>query len=624
MQLKGRLLSPDQRMKRQFTIYISVLAVAAVLSGGFYAYYDLQKKVSEASRERMQRRVASETTRFAEDFNREIQAAYFNFPTDRRSWEQQDWSEFNARYDHWRAQAAHPGLIRDFIFFQKQSEAGMLRYDSEARRFAEVEPDEDLRWLRSRIENSPEDARIFEDVFALVLPVFAQPVRSETLVFKSDANTSSVKLKTPERYGSLVVRLDEKVIREQVFPELVNKYFPEGDFHLSVSGAEDRVIFRTGSERVTPDFSASLLDLAPDNFVFFSNRELMPMAVRQVRPGMVVDHHIETRSFTRTSTGPEGMQSGSVKIEVQDGSRPGTSVFSTSIGSPKPWKLEVQHTAGSIDQFVRSERDQGLFIGAVVYLSLLGGIMAIIFSSVRAQRFAQRQIEFVSSVSHEFRTPLAVIYSAGENLADGVAKDRDQITRYGDLIKNEGRKLSGMVEQILEFAGARSGQRKFAFAPADLSAIAKEAVEQCSALLEDEGFQVETDLPDDLPQIRADADALSSAIQNLIRNAIKYSNGNRWIRVAVKNGSTTIKLQVEDKGIGISKSEIGQIFEPFYRSKAVVDSQIHGSGLGLALVRQIAEAHGGRVTAESEPGAGSLFTIEIPHNGEPGGDLAVG
>jgi signal transduction histidine kinase len=117
-----------------------------------------------------------------------------------------------------------------------------------------------------------------------------------------------------------------------------------------------------------------------------------------------------------------------------------------------------------------------------------------------------------------------------------------------------------------------------------------------------------------LPKITVDRNALSQAIQNLIINSIKYCNGKKWLEISAKNGDGHLKISVEDKGMGISKKEISQIFQPFYRSKSVVDAQIHGNGLGLSLVKQTIEAHGGRISVESEIGKGSRFTIHLPLN----------
>ena len=301
-----------------------------------------------------------------------------------------------------------------------------------------------------------------------------------------------------------------------------------------------------------------------------------------------------------------------VELHRDDGQRRTVFTTSTDGGQHGEWTLSVQHVDGSVSAFVNGVKRRNLGVGFGV-LALLGfAVGAIIYSTQRARLHAQRQVDFVSSVSHEFRTPLAVIYSAGENLADGVAKKREQINQYGNLIKGEGKKLSLMVEQILEFAGSDSGRRNFKLAYSSVRTIVEKAVEECRPQIEERGFVVETSIAESLPLINADRGALIQAIQNLIANSIKYSGDERWLSVAAENGGGIIKISVTDRGVGIGKSELRHVFEPFYRAKEVVEAQIHGNGLGLSIVKQIAEAHGGRVTAESEKGKGSTFVIEIP------------
>ncbi|HEX8637945.1 MAG TPA: HAMP domain-containing sensor histidine kinase, partial [Pyrinomonadaceae bacterium] len=273
------------------------------------------------------------------------------------------------------------------------------------------------------------------------------------------------------------------------------------------------------------------------------------------------------------------------------------------------WTLNVQHAAGSLEQFITDTRRKNLAVSFGI-LSLLGVSVVLIFvSAQRARMFAQKQVDFVSSVSHEFRTPLAVIYSAGENLADGVAKEETQVARYGNLIKGEGRKLTAMVEQILDFAGADSGRKKYDFREQNVAEIIEHALAECEPLIEEKGFSVEKEIAANLPTVVADKTALSRALQNLIVNSVKYSNGEKYMKISARNGDRRVKISIEDKGLGISKKDLPHIFEPFYRAASVVDEQIHGNGLGLSLVKQTVEAHKGEINVKSELGRGTEFTI---------------
>ena len=193
-----------------------------------------------------------------------------------------------------------------------------------------------------------------------------------------------------------------------------------------------------------------------------------------------------------------------------------------------------------------------------------------------------------------------------------MVRNENQISQYGSLIKREGRKLTAMVEQILDFAGANAGKKKYDLRETSVSEIIDKALAESQSLIEEKGIVVESEIAENLPPIVADKNALSQAIQNLIGNAVKYSNGEKWLKISARNGGGKVKIVVEDKGIGISAKDLGHVFEPFYRAKAVVDEQIHGNGLGLSLVKQIITAHKGVIKVESELEKGSRFTIELP------------
>lgn len=261
---------------------------------------------------------------------------------------------------------------------------------------------------------------------------------------------------------------------------------------------------------------------------------------------------------------------------------------------------------------MNAARRRNLIISSSVLSVLAASVALLVVSTRRAQELARQQMEFVAAVSHELRTPLAVIRSAAENLADGVIKDDEQIRQYGDLVRNEGRRLTEMVEQILEFAGIDSGQRAFVLHPVALPPILHDIVQASRALIHGAGIEVEYEMDDDLPCVLGDETALRRAFENLISNAIKYGEQGRWIGIRAKRSGREVHLTVADRGIGIDPSEHSRIFEPFYRAPDVIAARIQGAGLGLSLVQRIIEAHGGRIVVRSQPGHGSQFTVVLP------------
>ena len=604
-------------MKSSWVTSLAIGGVLLLLTLFLGFQYNWMYRANEAARDRMQRRVETDTKNFADDFNREMQAAYFNFQMDASDWDSANWAEFDARYDYWKGKTQYPELIREFIYFGKTPKQ-MLRYNFEKRTFETAEVPEDLISLRTKIEGETSFKPFYEDANALVMPVHDNESRFEQMLIKRTAEGIRPIVHMPERYGYLVVLINKETITTRILPDLTAKYFSEGDFRVSVKNKAEEPVFQSVGSQSVSDAQAPLFNLSPDNLVFFTDRAIRSGS--ESKPGIVVNQRIESHTFSRTEGHDDGTNSGTIKIELQPGNpasagekaKMRTSVIASRSNGDDPWTLNAQHVSGSIDAYIDNERNKSFAIGLGVYLLLVGAIAAIVLSALKSKRFAQQQIDFVSSVSHEFRTPLAVIYSASENLADGVTKDEEQVTRYGNLIKGEGKKLSSMVEQILEFAGARSGRRKYNLTETDVSAVAKSALAECAPLLKEKGFTVETNIAEDLPYVKGDADALSSAIQNLIQNSIKYGNRSRWLGLEVANGGGKIKLTVADRGIGVGDDDLQHIFEPFYRAKEVVDAQIHGNGLGLALVKEIAEAHGGTVRAKSDIGKGSEFTIEIP------------
>jgi signal transduction histidine kinase len=226
------------------------------------------------------------------------------------------------------------------------------------------------------------------------------------------------------------------------------------------------------------------------------------------------------------------------------------------------------------------------------------------------------QMDFVAGVSHELRTPVSVISSAAENLADGVVEAKPQVKQYGALIRNEAQRLAAMIEQVLLFAATRNNNKQYQPLPVPVAETIDSALADLAHLTAANGFTVEKEVAPGLPPVLADPKALGRCLQNLMTNALKYGAGGHWMAVRAHPGSGPeageILITVQDRGQGIDPVEIPHIFEPFYRGNAARASQTHGTGLGLSLAKEAAEAMGGKLTVTSQPGEGSAFTLHFP------------
>jgi signal transduction histidine kinase len=181
----------------------------------------------------------------------------------------------------------------------------------------------------------------------------------------------------------------------------------------------------------------------------------------------------------------------------------GTPVAGMRIGDDAgAWQLVVTHRSGSVDTAVAKARVRNLAISFGILLVLAFSIAMIVVSTGRAQRLAQQQMEFASAVSHELRTPLAVICSAGENLADGLVTGPEHAQIYGTLVRDEGRRLSRMIEQVLDFAGIQSGHKIYNLRPTSVSEVVRQALAACNAQIEQLGFVIDLQISENLPHCR--------------------------------------------------------------------------------------------------------------------------
>lgn len=218
----------------------------------------------------------------------------------------------------------------------------------------------------------------------------------------------------------------------------------------------------------------------------------------------------------------------------------------------------------------------------------------------------------MANVSHELRTPLAVIRLGAETLRRSDRLTPEQREGLQESILREVLHLSQLVENVLDVARLQKGTKRMALAPVDPFELVESVIDSYGAWIESRGFAVDLDLEDGIDEQMWDRDSVSRAVVNLIDNAIKYSGDSRTLRLALRNNGGAVEIEVTDQGVGIHPSEIQRIFDPYYRAQFSDTETQRGAGLGLTLVQQIVQAHGGRVEVDSEPGKGSTFRLVFP------------
>ena len=279
-------------MKRSVitNLFIGGLAVLLIMLG--VMQYHWQSQISENEAEKIQDQVQEDVDRFSQDFDREIQNAYFNFQTDADTWKSKDWTAFNERYDYWRSKTTYPTLIRDFYYLGTKGDDPPLRYDHQKREFMPAEDSAELRTLRERLGDGSDPDAVYADLFALVLPVQESGHKFERIMIRRTTSETPPPMTVPERYGNLVIVLDEPTVKDQVLRDLAQKYFPGQEFKLSINNKEGAKVFETLGGTDKSDAVAPLFDLSPNNFIFYASKDILPENGKQ-KESMVLTSRVE-------------------------------------------------------------------------------------------------------------------------------------------------------------------------------------------------------------------------------------------------------------------------------------------------------------------------------------------
>ena len=615
----NRIAVSLQVSRKNWLALVIVLCVAMLtLLGGLQFAWTGQ--LSEAQTTMMQNALSNSARQFEQEVERELMFLLSLMRLEARGGQRLDWNQCAEGYALWVETSPHVGLLSRILVYQgasggdaKLQELPLGESEPVAAEWApQLEPVQQAlvrigdRLGRGR-DRWPLTWTLVPEARALVRPVVALDRLRRGM-------PRSPRLARP---AFIVVVLDWTYVAKEMLPKLVDRMFSGADgerlYEVAIAVRDGQSFLYRSDASIDADWLASA-DLRRRLRLFRAPQggpEASPPAPTGGSDGIRqagLDGPLNERPGVPGGPGQQG------------GLRPPAGGRSRIViaGASADLNLEfaAAHVSGSLAGAVAHQRARNLGMGLGVLLLLAGATALVVVSARRAGRLAAMQMEFIAGVTHELRTPLSVICSVGENLADGVVSSAEGAKRYGQLISRQGRRLSEMVEDTLQFASLESGKRQFTLARIDPEQALQRAVDEARPMIEQAGFALERSSAPNLPQVRADENALQQILTNLISNAVKYGDPGRWIRVEADTGESggdcEVQIRICDRGRGVSPEEQARIFDAFYRGTAAEAGTIQGSGLGLKLARDLAAGMGGKLSMRSEPGEGSVFTLHLP------------
>jgi signal transduction histidine kinase len=274
--------------------------------------------------------------------------------------------------------------------------------------------------------------------------------------------------------------------------------------------------------------------------------------------------------------------------------------------------IGIKFQGTSVEALGQTWVRRSFWILGILSLLIIGGLALTKHIVSKEMALARLKSDFVSNVSHELRTPLALIRLYAETLELGRITTQEKKQQYYRIIRKESERLTALINNILDFSRIEAGAKEYEFRETDIAQLVHNTLDSYRYQIEQQGFAYEESIDANLPKVRVDREAIARALVNLVNNALKYSAQEKFLGVKLYRDNSLVKLEVADRGIGISRRDQSKIFEKFYRAGDPLVHNTKGSGLGLPLVRHITEAHGGEIAVESTPGNGSKFILSLP------------
>jgi signal transduction histidine kinase len=549
---------------------IAVMAVVVCVLG--LLQYRWTDEIGAGEQDRLKSVLTSSVRSFDQEFSYDFEHICESFEIDPEEPASTIKSRIIRQYSDWLRTTSQANLLGGVMIWRADGKDGsplevLDRHDREFAKtawppdFAPLYPSLEKQFARLPVLMSGHAATYYPWTFYGDAPALVRPIFKIT----SEVGESDMEVRP---IGFLIVQIDSKFVTGHYFPELAGHDFQPSGFRVAV---------RTAS--------------APHQAVYLSDASF---PVSTPSPDAEIN--------LIKSAGEEAERRGHPSIAAADPAR--------------GWELVAQHPAGSREVAVARWRWENLAI-SLGLLAVLAASVALVFSVARkAERLGQFQMDFVAGISHELFTPLSVINSVVENLADGLADRPEKIQEYSDILRDQAGRTERLMEQIMLLASGRIDHPEITRHPIQIGGVVAQCVAASETALRGAGFTWNKWIEEDLPPIVADPVMVASCVENLVNNAIKYGRSNRWIAVRThvdKAGSRDeLRISVEDRGIGIPSKDLRHVFDPFYRVPAVREARVRGTGLGLFLVKRMMEQMGGWVTVTSEVGRGSVFVLHFP------------
>lgn len=599
--------------KWQLPLLILLLLLLPVMAGIQHHYLG---KLSEAELVRLKTNLLIAAKNISTDFDNELMKIKQTFRFDEDSSTGLE-SRLKQTYSTWKQTSAFPGLIKDIYLLSFQNEKPILNiYNIQKGFFSPSDWPAELGKKRYLSTSSEKPAKgIFKNTF-FFLPFF--PVSNKYPITLSLCNNCQINDSEMDRASLklIIIIPDSDAVNNIMLSTLMKKHIPvQNDFQLDIAitkgnGPED-VLYISDPDLTITDFNSA------EVLTEIRQWDKLSGLFFGVEPAE------KAGLFMLTGAGENKLDSPMIRSSVMNEKLPRkldnipslADLFREIRDSPSvPLKLMVKVRNDTLEGIAGKARQRNLLTSYCI-LAILGVSMVMVYVSARrVDSLARRQLKFIYGVSHELRTPVSVIRSAGENLADGIITDIDQQKQYGRLIRDEGRRLSTMVENILSFSALQNNKTPLNLKAARIIDILEECINTRSGSndLSKPDIKIESD--NNVPLVRADYSSLKIAFNNVIENCIKYSPGDSPILIRIRYASSDnqVIISFEDNGRGIDPEDLPYIFDPFFRGKNTEDQRTPGSGIGLSLVSDIMKKHGGRIEVKSKRHKGTVVSVVLP------------